>query len=253
MFVLFTGENGEFSLPTPGSAGRSFTDPILAAIPLSDRHRQQLTCVSFDYEDPTRSALVIIPVMTPSTLHYGKPVAEFISALSSCFPDATVPPAVTEPTEEQIESQLDLPVPPTPTILGDEHRHHHAPSDAYASSIKLVQPDALESAGVPASLAASLRHIYTGAPWAFVCCVVPPGKAALALAVVCATPQPGYLYVPTRSGLRYSRALATAPDGGCDCDSYVPWNVHIITSGSARRGDWAGGGKDPAAALDDSE
>lgn len=264
--------------PPPGAPPgdpRPFTDPTLAAIPLGPA--SQLTVASFEYADPAgRGALAVLPCLAPTVVSHGRSVAAFAAALASCFPDAALPPPApggasggdgAEPTPEQVERQLDLPVPATPVIAGAELRHHgHTPSDAFAGAVRLVPPAGLEAAGVPPHVAAGLRAAYAGAPWSFLCAAVPPGgrPTTVAVAVECGTPVPGFLHVPTRVGVGATGAATTPPDGtwapppegggegGGAAGGFVPWGVHVITAGSARRGDWAGGGKDPATALDDS-
>lgn len=133
---------------------------------------------------------------------------------------------------------------------GHEQHHHHKHSELYASSIKLLSPAQLDAFASPET-ATALRALYSSPAWGFVAVSIPAGKCTVALAIVCAQPEAGYLYVPTRSTFRYTAAVTTGPDGACSSTDYVRWDTHIISVGTARRSDWAGGGKDPAAALDD--
>ena len=115
MFLFFGDETA------PGQrSGRNVSDPIICVLPLD--HGQQLLALSFECEEPSPTRL-LIPVLAPTSIRYGKNIAEFVGKAADCFPDAILPPRSSrlddmseDEKEEAIEHQLDLPVPPTPTI-----------------------------------------------------------------------------------------------------------------------------------------
>jgi hypothetical protein len=241
--------------PFQGRGERPWSDPVMVVLPLSATTQQVVVKLELDL--PTgRSATLVLPCIAPTQVHHGRHVAAFVAAVAGCFPDAALPPAALtahEPSRDAVEHELDLPVPPTSNVVHDDQaHHHHAPSDVFVGALRVVSGHELEGAHVPPDVAHELRRVYAGAAWGFVVAAVPAGRTTLALAVTCAAPREGFLYAPTRTGLRFTAEVATRVDGSCGCAEFVPWNTHLITAGTARRGDWAGGGKDPASTLDDS-
>lgn len=241
--------------PFQARGERPWSDPVMVVLPLGATTQQ--VAVKLELDLPAgHTATLVLPCIAPSQVHHGRHVAEFVAAVASCFPDAALPPSALtarEPSRDAVEHELDLPVPPTSNVVHDDQaHHHHAPSDVYVGALRVVGAHELEGAHVPPAVADELRRVYEGAAWGFVVAAVPAGRTTLALAVTCAAPRVGFLYAPTRTGLRFTAEVATRIDGSCGCPDFVPWNMHLITGGTARRGDWAGGGKDPASALDDS-
>ena len=241
--------------PFQARGERPWSDPVMVVLPLGATTQQ--VAVKLELDLPAgHTATLVLPCIAPSQVHHGRHVAEFVAAVASCFPDAALPPSALtarEPSRDAVEHELDLPVPPTSNVVHDDQaHHHHAPSDVYVGALRVVGAHELEGAHVPPAVADELRRVYEGAAWGFVVAAVPAGRTTLALAVTCAAPRAGFLYAPTRTGLRFTAEVATRIDGSCGCPDFVPWNMHLITGGTARRGDWAGGGKDPASALDDS-
>ena len=202
---------------------------------------------------------LIVPLRAGAAiLGTGGAPARFLDAVIAVFPDVHVQPPpggggdVEDAAAAAAASDATAACPASPRVVRADSAHHHTHTNLYAEGAVLMSGEEVARGG---GTAAALAAAYTPhGDWCFLVLRATAPGVTLAWAATSPRPSPSTLHVPLRAGGGTLSPLSTSASGECGVppEAYVRLHAHVVSVGTQRRSDWAGGGKTPGEAFEDT-